>query len=165
MDNKADFTKNITNNFEKLENSEFKINDVKFKITKLSPMNGFKLFERIRFALATQASIVTVDGLEENAAMFIKAILTLEPDVIESFMKDLFKGLQFTGGKNVEKGWMDFDGLEDMALETLEPLDIYELFIRCLIVNFTESFRALMSRLPGAKRLIQGLRLKTSLNS
>ena len=57
----------------KLTNPDFEIDGIKFKITKLSPMVGFQLFEQIRFALAGSADTAQAgSGDEENAALFFK---------------------------------------------------------------------------------------------
>jgi hypothetical protein len=149
---------------EKMKSPEFSINNIKFKVIKLSAMEGFRLFEKIRHALASQAGMAQADNQDANAALFIKAVMTLPPETIEDFMNTLFKGLKFSG-KGVEKGWANFSDLQDMALEGLQPLDIYELFIRCLIVNFIESFYAISSRFPSVKRLFGVSKQSTSPNS
>ena len=39
-------------------------------------------------------------------------------------------------------------GTEDTAFDGLEPVAVYEVLLRALAVNFTASFRALVSKLP-----------------
>jgi len=139
-----------------LNDPEFGINDVRFRITKLSPLKGFKLFEKIRHALAVNADGVSSDS-ENGALVFYKSILTLSPDTIESFMVPMFGNVEFKGS-GVEKGWAPLEGMEDMAFQSLEPIHIYELFVRCLAVNFTGSFRAIASKFPGVERILNQLK-------
>ena len=144
---------------DKMAASEFELNKIKFKVTKLSPMIGFKLFEKIRFALVGSADVAKGGSDDESAALFFKAVLSLPPDIIQGFMDILFANVQFTGG-SVQSGWSDLRGLEDMAFETLEPVHIYEVFGRSLIVNFSGSFSAIASRFPGGEALLQQLKQK-----
>ena len=143
----------------KMTEPEFEINGIKFKVSKLSPMKGFKLFESIRFALSGNAGSLDSEGDEKAAMLFYKAIMTLHPDVIQGFMDILFANVQFTGG-SIKSGWSDLKGLEDMAFETLEPVHIYEVFGRSLIVNFTGSFSAIASKFQGGEALLQQLKQK-----
>lgn len=140
--------------FKKMKEPDFEIDEIKFKISKLSPMKGFKLFEQMRFSLVGSAGVAESGGSEESAALFFKAILALQPDVVQGFMDTLFTNVQFTGG-NVKGGWSNLKGLEDMAFEKLEPVHIYEVFGRCLIVNFYGSFLAIASKFPGVGALSQ----------
>jgi len=149
---------------DKMAASEFKLNEIKFKVTKLSPMAGFKLFEKIRFALVGSADVAKSGNDEESATLFFKAVLSLPPDIIQGFMDILFANIQFTGG-SVQTGWSDLKGLEDMAFETLEPVHIYEVFGRSLIVNFTGSFSAIASKFPGGEVFLKQLKQTMSHNS
>lgn len=140
--------------FKKMKEPDFEIDGIKFKISKLSPMKGFKLFEQIRFSLVGSAGVAESGGSEESAALFFKTILALRPSIVQEFMDILFANVQFTGG-SVKGGWSDLKGLEDMAFESLEPVHIYEVFGRCLIVNFYGSFLAIISKFPGVQALSQ----------
>jgi len=139
-----------------LNDPEFSINDAKFRITKLSPIKGFKLFEQIRHALALNADAVSGD-IENGALTFYKAILTLSPEKIESFMNPMFDNVEFQGS-GVDRGWAHLKGMEEMAFQSLEPIHIYELFVRCLAVNFTGSFHAIASKFPGVERILSQLK-------
>ena len=146
-----------------LTNSEFSLGDVKFQIIKLSPMSGFKLSEKIRFALASSADAVDIgnnttkdkDGQNQSelaaAVLFCKAILKLPPSTIEDFRNVLFENIEFTGG-DVSQGWVKLRGMEDMAFKN--PFHVYEVLVRSLVVNFTGSFKELMQRFPAAMQNI-----------
>ena len=154
-DPKGQFFEDFIKGIKGLNNKEFTMEGVKFQIEKLSPFEGFHLFEEIRHALFTNADSSQADT--ESALLFYKAILTLEPAVIDGFRTKLFKNVEFRGN-GVDSGWMSLTDAEDMAFDGMEPLHIYELFVRCLAVNFTGSFHALASKFPGVKRILKQLK-------
>jgi hypothetical protein len=163
--------KGIIEGFPKLTKETFVIkpldpekSPVTFYITKLSPRIGFNLFESMRYTLASNADATDSGSDEQNTAMMIKALLTLPPEKLIEFTDILFAGLQFKNDA-VEKGVADFLLLEDLAMKDLQPLDIYELFIRCVIVNFYGSFRAMLSKFPEAERLFIEWKQKMCLSS
>ena len=143
-----------------LTNPEFSLGGVKFQIIKLSPMSGFNLSEKIRFALASSADAVDIgdnainndkDGQNQlelaAAVLFCKAVLKLHPATIEEFRNTLFESVEFSGG-DISQGWMKLKGMEDMAFKN--PFHIYEVLVRSLVVNFTGSFKELMQKFPAA---------------
>ncbi len=154
-DSKDQFFEDLIKGIKGLNDREFTMEGVTFQIKKLSPFDGFHLFEEIRHALFSNADSAQADT--ESALLFYKAILTLEPAVIEGFRAKLFKNVAFRGN-GVDTGWMDLEHAEEMAFQDMEPLHVYELFVRCLAVNFTGSFHALASKFPGVKRVLKQLK-------
>ena len=154
-DPKDQFFDGLIQGIKGLNDREFTMEGVKFQIKKLSPFDGFHLFEEIRHALFSNADSAQADT--ESALLFYKAILTLEPSVINGFRAKLFRHVSFRGN-GVDSGWMDLEHAEDMAFQDMEPLHIYELFVRCLAVNFTGSFHAIASKFPGVKRVLGQLK-------
>jgi len=154
-DQKGHIFEDMIKSIKGLNDQELTMEGVKFQIIKLSPFDGFRLFEDIRYALFTNADSAQAEP--ESALLFYKAILTLKPSVIEGFRDRLFKNVQFRGN-GVETGWMPIDGSEDMAFNKMEFIHIYELLVRCLAVNFTGSFHAIISKFPGLKRLMSQLK-------
>ena len=138
-----------------LKDSEFSMCGVKFQVKKLSPIAGFHMFEKIRYEISSNAE--SSEAEPDSPLLFYKAVLTLEPRVIEEIRVELFKSVSFRGN-GVESGWMELDGSEEMALQGMEALHIYELLIRCLSVNFSGSFHALIQKFPGMKRLLNLLK-------
>jgi len=139
----------------KLKDPKFQVNDINFNITKLATMSGHEMFEDIRFALGQSAdSIDAGAGEDQMAAMFFKSIMILPPNVIKGFRERIFEHIEFSRANETQEGWMKLSGLEDMAFENLEPIHVYEVFGRGLIVNFSGSFDAILSRFPGAQGLI-----------
>ena len=131
-----------------LDQEEFEIGNVKFRIGKLSALNGWSMLERIRFSLS-KTDIATADiGDGEIASMqvFAKVVLGLDPDLVNDLRHKLFAHVEFKT-EAVERGWMPLKDAVDMAFAELEPSAIYEVLVRALIVNFTPSFNELVSRL------------------
>ena len=136
----------------KLSNPKFKIKNTGFIISKISPMKSFDLAEYIRFNLARSADSFSVDDKssdEENAILFFKAVLGLDPDVVSHIREELFSCIEFTGS-GVEKGHMPLAGAEDMAFQNFEVVNIYEVIGRALFINFFGSFAGIVSAFPGA---------------
>ena len=128
------------------------IGGVSFDICKLPVMDGYRLSEQIREALALQSEAVEmpqdVKGEAVAATAFVKSVLTLPPSVVEKVRKTLFSSVTFKT-KDVEQGWIGLLGAEDMAFESLETYHVYEVFGRCLLVNFSGSFTDILSRFQG----------------
>lgn len=133
-------------------NKEFEISGVKFQIEKLPPMTGFKMAEEIRFNLSNTANGIELKNSDsdlEAAVLFFKAILGLPVEFIENIQQTLFETIQFQGGgSGVEKGWAKLKGMEDMAFQNFEIVNIYEVLVRGLYINFSGSFSGIMSAFP-----------------
>ena len=117
--------------------TEFQIKDTKFSITKLSPMKGFEVSEKIRVALAASSDKINVeDGSEEQSILlFFKSIMAMPIDFVDDIRKSLFLHIQYSGKKvGVESGWAALSGLEDSAFKNFETINIYEVFGRALFV-------------------------------
>ena len=72
-------------------------------------------------------------------------ILSVDPVGLENVRKYLFAEITFTNAN--AKTAMPLAGNEGLALSGLEPVAVYEILMRALAVNFTESFSAILSRL------------------
>ena len=141
----------------KLSNPKFKIKDTEFIISKIPPMASFDLAEFIRFNLAKSADSFSIDdrGSEsENAILFFKAVLGLDPDVVSHIRGFLFAHIEFTGA-GVEKGYMPLSGSEDMAFQNFEVVHVYEVIGRALFINFFGSFAGMLSAFPGAESFMK----------
>lgn len=135
--------------------TEFSVADTKFNIAKMPPMEGFKLVEEIRVNLVFASGKMAVgDGTEaSNATLFIKSILGLDPKFVKKIMDSLFGYVEFSGGASgVEQGWAKLKGLEDSAFINFEVIQIYEVLVRALYVNFSGSFTGLRLSSPAAPK-------------
>lgn len=138
--------------------SKFCVAGTKFDVSKMPPMVGFRLAERIRVNLVFVSNKLDAgDGSEAgNATLFIKSILGLDPDFIQGLMDRLFEHVQYSGGESgVEKGWAKLKGLEDSAFQNFEIIQIYEVLARALYVNFSGSFSGILSSFPGMDKILK----------
>ena len=144
--------------------TKFKIKGSEFSIEKLPPMKGFRIAEEIRVNLAESADRFEVKGGSEteSATLFFKALLGLPPDFIDELMSKMFEHIQFTGkDTGTEKGWQSLSGSEDSAFINFEVINIYEVLVRALYVNFSGSFSEIASSFPGMGKAFESLKPKT----
>lgn len=155
---------------EGFEKKEFKIQNTMFKIEKLPPMEGFYLSEFIRTNLVKSSeSLDPGTGTDaESAILFFKSVLGISEGAVEEIRETLFKGIEFSNKgcakedkSGVSKGWAQLSGLEDMAFENFEVINIYEVLVRALYINFFGSFSEMKSRFPFAAKLFQQSNSKT----
>lgn len=141
----------------KMSNPRFKIKGTSFVISKLPPMKSFSLAEYIRVHLAKSADSFSIEDKsseKENAVLFFKAVLGLDPDVVEHIRETLFEYIEYQGS-GVEKGFAPLSGLEDMAFQDFEVVNIYEVIGRALYINFFGSFSGIASAFPGAEKFLK----------
>lgn len=146
------------------DNTKFEIKGVKFSVSKLPPMDGFKMAEEIRVNLAMTADKFDAgDGSEQQSmVLFFKSLLGLDPIFVDDIRSRLFKHVQFSGdAANVKSGWVELDGLEDQAFEKFEVINIYEVLARALFINFHGSFSAITSTFPGVAQILKQRKQKT----
>lgn len=141
--------------------TEVEIKGVRFQIRKLLPDEAFDLYETIRPALSTIGKIdwgplelTSGDAFKESVKnLTTKQIITICMDVItaiptetvKAIRPQLFKHVLFTS-ESVPTA-RPLHGNVDVAFKDLGPFYIYELLIRSLAVNFTESWADIESRL------------------
>lgn len=138
--------------------TEFSVGDIKFNISKIPPMAGFRLAEDIRVNLVFASDKFDAgDGTESHSAtLFIKSILGLDPAFIQKLMNSLFEYVEYSGGDSgVEKGWAKLKGLEDSAFQNFEVIQIYEVLVRALYVNFSGSFSGMLSNFPEINKILR----------
>lgn len=132
----------------------FKINDAEFHIAKLPPLAGMDLLEFIRASLAkTSNGIDAGDSNAENIALFFKTILALPPADVKYIRDELFKNIEFKS-PGVDRGLLRLSGSEDMAFQGFEIINIYEVLVRALYVNFSGSFSGIGSLFPGVEAIL-----------
>ena len=118
---------------------DFTIGKTHFKITKLSAMDGFYLFERIRYDLAQSAPAAKEITEAEGINIFIKSVLGLPPEKLETYRRTLFKNIVYKTAS--VDGFVTLLDAEDMAFEGMNPSAIYGVLGRALLVNFFESLK------------------------
>ena len=146
---------------ESLTATEVEIKGVRFQIRKLLPDEAFTLYETLRPALSTVSKIdwgplelTSGDAFKASVAtLTTKQIITICMDVITAIPADtvkairpqLFQHVLFTS--EAVPTPRPLHGNVDVAFKDLGPFYIYEVLIRSLAVNFTESWADIESRL------------------
>lgn len=148
------------------DEQEFKIGDVRFRVGKMPALKAFNLLEYMRKVVADRDETAGIDPGNGTIAMvmLVKAIAGLPTDAVEHIRRELFPCVQYWtpnvhGGSGIE---LLTDDDVDAAFATLEPIKIYELIVRCLAVNFTGSFAAILSDFPLAAEILKQFRVPTS---
>ena len=131
--------------FANLTARRVKMGKTTFHIGKLLPMEGFDTLERIRLALGKSADLSRVGNgsIAEMGAAAVKAILSLPPEDVARIRDDLFAQVRVSVPQS--SATLELLGNEGMAFEDLEPVAVYELLARCIAVNFSASFSAILS--------------------
>ena len=139
-----------------IQETEFEIEDVLFKVEKLPAMKALEVFERLRTELQevfTSDSVMNILlGAETNdqvgnslmVAQIVDVLLRIPPNVIGMLRQELFQSVRFHAPHHPGAGHVVLAGREDEAFT--EPLDVYEVIARCLAVNFGNSVRRSGSR-------------------
>ncbi len=138
----------VENALTNLEERTVTLGGTTFKIQKLLPMEAYQAFEMIRAELGEKLGrYETEEGQTLTVPDIILAILKLAPEKVDEVRRALFAGVTFTNERAETP--MRLAGDENMAFEKLEPIDIYEVFVRCLAINFTGSLTAVLSKVEG----------------
>ena len=142
---------------EPLDAQTVTLGTVTFTINKLLPMEGFRLFEKIRPCLADAMSgpMFTSDGdITGNLAALVSMVSAFPQSVVEEVRQDLFRAVRYKAPPGVPNETV-LAGEEDTAFKDLEPIHVYEVLVRCLVRNFTGSWAALRSRIPQVEQVMQ----------
>ena len=117
------------------------LGDTVFNINKLSASKALKLFEYMRQHIGQHFNNTIVSDLSTlDSLSVIKSVLSLPADTVHYVMVKLFEGVTFKTGKSgamplTEPCW-------DMAFSDMAHM--YDLLLRCLVVNFFSSLTQLM---------------------
>ena len=131
--------------WEKFAEPEFQIGSTHYRVVKFAAKQGWQLFEQIRREFGK--SDFDIDGNLDMKAFLslLKTVLELDTVFVEKLRVTLFANVFYRNEHaQTEQSLLNS---EDMGVE--EPLDIYEIMFRSLAVNFTRSFKGLISRLSG----------------
>lgn len=139
-----------------LDDKEFKISGTTYRVQKLS---GWAAVKFIRETRAELGETINVDMLKtimnsettveadarasDIIAAFAEALFKVSAEFERKLMARMFETVRFTNEGAVSP--QKLAGAEDMAFS--DPLDAYEVLLRCLAVNFTGSLRRIASRL------------------
>ena len=126
--------------------------EMKFYIQKLPALAAFNLMERMRHAYFTgdlNGSHLpnTPDKVAATLLVILQGVMSLPPEVIADVRETLFEGVMFSGNGVKSTTPICLADNEHLAFANMEPSVIYELIVRCLVVNFKESFSGVVSDL------------------
>ena len=128
---------------------DFKMGDTSFTIQKKNAFAGFEMLEVIKEEIGKQLAVERAPlriGADANIGAFVQLVMGLDRHFLARIREDLFRNVYFVND-DMSGGGLPVTGNEDQAFDGMEPLAIYELFVRCLAVNFTASCLELMSRM------------------
>ena len=120
-----------------LSKPAFTLGDRKFRIRKMGAMKAVEVSEAIRVELGKMQVQPTPDML----SAFFQAMLQFPKDFMAELRETLFATVTFS---NDGRQWQPVADAEDMAFEGLEPHHVYEVMMRVLSVDFTESFGVIL---------------------
>jgi hypothetical protein len=134
--------------FTNLLKPEFTISGILFRIKEADAERQFDILEKIRNALSDPAGIhkSVGDAKDETraGAAILKAALSIDPAKMKSIRIDLFElvdvRLEGTGQS------VPLPEVWEIVKKKIKGIDIYEIIVRAIAVNFTESLRGLASR-------------------
>ena len=127
---------------------DFEIRGTKFHVSRLAPMDGYRLLDSLRASIGASYGGLTSIATATNASdMVIGSFLSLPPAVIEDAANRMWAHVTFTNASALDP--LPLRGNEQMAFEQMQPTDIYEVILRCFAVNFIESLEELFSRIQG----------------
>lgn len=118
---------------------------VKFQVEKLMPLQGLALFEKIRPGIGAALARINKEGMGEGT--LIDIVCLFPPETVGIIMDRLFQTVLYSRESVPDATRLSGD--VDSAFFGLEPIAIYEVMARCLIINFIGSVSALLSRMRG----------------
>ena len=133
---------------EGLTNSTFMIEGAEFRVLKLKGLEGFELLEKIRVALAGQSmgSAMTEGSTEgEIGANMMHMIFSINPKDVAEIRSVVFQNLDVKL-PDADRA-VAVSKVEAILTDLIEPVDIYEIIVRFIAVNFTKSIVGMMNRL------------------
>ena len=116
---------------EQLTATEFEIGGTRFFIAKLPAMAAFDLMELIRHELGRSQSLSVPDGSSDaTVSGLLRMVLSLDPSFVATVRRKLFEKVSFSNQRVPTP--QQLAGAEEMALDGLEPVAVYEILLRCL---------------------------------
>jgi hypothetical protein len=128
----------------------FEIDNVKFELQVIPPMEGWDICELFRESVGNPAVLqsMTQDASSPEAAakkLIMGLLLSIYRNHLLQLRTALFEYVTFKVPEQPKP--LPLAGVEDMAFASLNPFAIYEVMGRCFSVNFTEYFNEMMTRL------------------
>ena len=120
-----------------------------FTIQQLLAMEGFRVWEPLRVELFERASRMPLTVSGNSMIALVGVLLSVSESTLDRVRSKLFEQVLFTN-QNAQTP-MVLAGNENMAFNGLETVHVYEVLVKCLVINFTPSLLellSLMDRIP-----------------
>ena len=135
------------------EQTEIEIAGTRFEIRKLPATQARRTWRELLHAFGQTRTVEALGNLDFDAGdaetkgllMVIQGVLALDVDYLERLQGQIFAGMTFQNKMAATP--QPVGPAQDTAFMDLEPVDVDELLIRGLAVNFTRSLRRAASRL------------------
>ena len=135
---------------ENLLDHETKIGDTTFLIDKMPSVKGWVTLLSIRQEVGKTVGAELPAGNQDAVLKALFGVfLQLPTDYIIKLQAILFDYVRFKNGSALD--FQILRGAEEMAFQNLEPINIGEVIVRSLAINFTNSFRDLAGRISGGE--------------
>lgn len=133
----------------KFTETSFQIGSTSFQIRKLLPFEGFEVLEELRAAVG--AKLANLPAGVSAATAIVAIAMAIPPSSVKSVMGRLFAEVRYSNASAQTQAALAHGGVIDQAgFEGLEPVAVYEVFVRVLAVNFFSSFSGSLSALDKA---------------
>jgi len=123
-----------------LTDTDFSINETKYRVNKLPAMSGYRLLMKIiretgKSLRSPEYTPINMDQDGTELMINIAAVVaTLPEDFVMEIERSMFAAVQF---ENSPGNWITLDTNEGLAFK--EPMDGLEVLVRALSVNFSGS--------------------------
>ena len=136
----------------------FRIGEVEYEIGKMGSVDAWRVFDTLKKRL-----VLANDGGNSGVAGLFVAFLTLDTAFLErEAMEPMFKHVRYKTPEMNKLTPLNYAQDQD-AFD--DPLDVYVLLLRCLIVFFTGRLKSLIRKLAKASRSSSRSNLAQSLQS
>lgn len=119
------------------------IADTTFQINKLNAFESMKLLDTIRVSIAS----VNIDDNTNDITAIFKTIFGFPTEKLLEVQEKLFNKIQYTCKGDTGLLFLNSEHAINHAFKDGEPIDIYELLLRALAVNFTNSFKKIADKI------------------
>ena len=135
------------------DDTDVEFGETRFHIGKLPAVQARRTGRELLHAIGETGLASSLGGLDVNdqaidakaLLILVQGVLTLDVDYLERLQTQVFSAVTFQNGSAATP--QPVGPAQEMAFMTLEPVDVDELLLRALAVNFTPSLQRLASRL------------------
>ena len=130
-----------------LQIPDFTIGKIRYRVSVLKGMAGFNLLETIREAFSSKLSNAIGDGSDEAraGAQMMSAVMSVDRIHVMKVWEAVQECIEVKL-PNTDR-FVSLSSAYALWEQEMEPLDLYEVLVRAVAVNFTKSIQDLMSRL------------------